>query len=141
MKTENRPAWFCALAGILLGSAGAEAQIDRAPPFPVDTPMTMRGIEAVCTGVGADARNDPRWSSYPLRIEVVGAAGEFLGAAEVTVAKEGEALASVNCSGPWVLFRLPPGAYSVTAEIGGMSRMGRVNVAGSGQARVILRFP
>lgn len=125
---------------VLLGTEGS-AQIDRAPPLPTDTPMRMRAIEAVCTGIGAEARNDPRWATYPLRIEVVGAAGEFLGAAQVTVMSGDEALASVNCNGPWVLFRLPQGAYNVMAEIAGTTRTGRVNVGSAGQARVILRFP
>jgi hypothetical protein len=102
--------------------------------------MTMRAIEAVCTGVGADARNDPRWAVYPLRIEVVGAGGEYLGAAQVTLTKDDEALASINCSAPWVLFKLMPGVYSVSAEIAGVTRAAKVNVGGSGQARVILRF-
>ena len=100
----------------------------------------MRGIEAVCTGVSLDERNDPRWESYPLRVELVNTAGEYLSGEQVTLSKDGEALAAVNCAGPWVLFKIAPGAYSVSAEIAGMSQESKVNVAGPGQARVILRF-
>jgi hypothetical protein len=129
------------LVGLSVGlGTPLHAQIDRAPPFPIDTPMRMRAIEAVCTGVNADARNDPRWASYPLKIELVDAAGRFLSGAQVTVTKDDEALASVNCAGPWVLFRLPQGAYRVTAQIEGVSRTTKANVGGSGQAKVILRF-
>jgi hypothetical protein len=107
----------------------------------LDAPQTMRGLEAVCTGVGTDARSNPRWDSYPLKIEIVGDQGQFLGEAEVSVNKGEEAIVSVRCGGPWVLFRLDPGAYTVTAGVGGATASSRVNVGGSTQARVILRFP
>ena len=125
---------------IMVLTAPAHAQETKAPPFPIDTPMSMRAIEAVCTGISSDARADPRWAAYPLRIEVVGAGGEFLGDAQVTLSKGDEALAAVNCGGPWVLFKVMPGAYGVSAEVQGVTKTARVNVAGSGQARVVLRF-
>jgi hypothetical protein len=129
-----------AVASVLLTQA-AFAQPIRSPAFPMDTPMRMRAIEAVCTGVGEDARSDPRWSHYSLRVEVVGAKGEYLGEAQVTISKNDEALASVNCAGPWVLFTLAPGVYSVTAESAGISRTSKANVNPNGQVRVVLRFP
>src|SRR5262245_9202214 len=113
-----RALWPVVLVFTVWVSGGMEAQPIHAPAFPMDTPMRMRAIEAVCTGVGEDARNDPRWARYPLRVEVVGAKGEYLGQAQVTITKDDEALASLNCGGPWVLFSLPAGSYSVTAEIG-----------------------
>jgi hypothetical protein len=120
--------------------AAANAQETKAPPFPLDKPMSMRAIEAVCTGITSDARADPRWAAYPLRIEVVGPGGEFLGDAQVTLSKGDEALAAVNCGGPWVLFKVMPGAYGVSAEVQGVTKTARVNVSGSGQSRVVLRF-
>ena len=126
---------------VLTASGAALAQIETAPPLPLDTPRTMRTMEAVCTGIGQDAREDPRWSSYPLRIEIAGRAGQYLGESEVTLMKGGEAVASVRCEGPWLLFKLEPGAYSVTAEIEGVSKSAKVTVSGKGQARVVLRFP
>jgi hypothetical protein len=59
---------------LALTAARAQAQDTTAPPLPFDSPVSMRAMEAVCTGIGADARNDPRWPSYPLRIELVGRA-------------------------------------------------------------------
>ena len=138
MRTTAPIAYGIALAA--LHSLAVDAQTVRTPPFPMDTPQIMRTIEAVCTGVGADVRSDPRWATYPLRVEVAGASGEFLGAVQVTLTKGDEALASINCGGPWVLFKLMPGPYSVTAEFAGVSKTAQVNVGASGQARVILRF-
>jgi hypothetical protein len=98
-------------------------------------------MEAVCTGIGADARNDPRWAAYPLRIELVGRAGVFLGQAEVTLSQNDEAIIGVQCGGPWLLLRLPPGAYNVTAVVQNVSKTGRVRVPATGQARLVIRFP
>jgi len=75
------------------------------------------------------------------RIQVYGDVdGCVEGDAQVTLSKGDEALAAVNCGGPWVLFKVMPGAYGVSAEIGGITKTARVNVGGSGQARVVLRF-
>jgi len=131
------------LASALFSCAAvsAYAQIAAAPPLPFDSPVSMRSMEAVCTGIGADARNDPRWPSYPLRIELVGRAGEYLGAAEVSLSQNSEAIIGVRCSGPWLLLRLPPGNYDVTASVENVSKSGRVTVPMTGQGRLVLRFP
>ncbi len=128
-------------ASVVFVLAGAAQAQETAPVLPFDSPISMREMEAVCTGIGADARNDPRWPAYPLRIELVGRAGEYLGEASVSVSKGGESVISVRCNGPWLLLKLPPGAYNVTAEVEGRTMNSRANVAATGQARVVLRFP
>jgi len=130
-----------AAALLIIACATAQAQDTAAPPLPFDSPVSMRQMEAVCTGIGADARNDPRWPTYPLRIELVGRAGEYLGAAEVSLTQNSEAIISVRCSGPWLLLRLPPGNYEVTASVENVSKTGRVTVPMTGQGRLVLRFP
>ena len=140
MKFQTHTASLLALGLLVLGTVGIQAQIDKPPAFPLNTPMSMRAVEAVCTGVSVDERNDPRWASYPLRVEVVNTTGEYLSDEQITLTKNGEALATVNCAGPWVLFKIAPGAYSISADIAGMSQESKVNVSGTGQARVILRF-
>jgi hypothetical protein len=106
-----------------------------------DQPQQVSGIEFVCTGIGSSSRADPRWASYPLRVEVAGADGQFLGNVEIAVERDGAALARVICGGPWILARLDAGAYSVTAGFEGLTTSGDVNVPASGQGRLILRFP
>jgi len=140
MTFQTHAASLLALGLIVFGTSAIQAQIDKLPAFPLNTPMSMRAIEAVCTGVSLDERDDPRWASYPLRVEVVNSTGEYLSDEQVTLTKNGEALATVNCAGPWVLFKLAPGSYRVSADIAGISKESNVNVSGTGQARVILRF-
>ena len=129
-------------AAMALLMAAAHAQQTKIVPFPMDTPMSMRAIEAVCTGISSDARADPRWAAYPLRIEVLDARGSLLGGAQVTLSKGDEPVAAVNCSGPWVLFKVMPGVYAVSVEIKGVTKeASRVNVGSAGQATVVLHFP
>jgi hypothetical protein len=130
--------WSLIPALYFLSSAAAQ---ETAPPLPFDSPVSMRDMEAVCTGIGADARNDPRWAAYPLRVELVGRAGEYLGEALVTLSKGSEAIIGVRCGGPWLLLKVPPGSYDVKAEVEGRSMNSRATVGTTGQARVVLRFP
>jgi hypothetical protein len=140
MGRAMKPLLIAVLSASALSMAHAQ-DITKAPPLPFDSPVSMRAMEAVCTGIGADARNDPRWATYPLRIELVGRAGQYLGQAEVTLAQNDEAIIGVQCGGPWLLVRLPPGMYDVTATVQNVSKMGRVTVPATGQGRLILRFP
>ena len=123
----------------MFAAASVSAQ-ETAPPLPFDSPVSMRAMEAVCTGIGADARNDPRWAAYPLRIEIVGRAGEYLGQATVDLMQNGEAILSARCGGPWLLLRVPPGTYDVTAAVENISKTARATVPMTGQGRVVIRF-
>lgn len=125
----------------LFACTGLAVAAEAPAAMPFDTPMSMRSVEAVCTGIGSDARQDPRWNAYPLKVELAGKAGQLIGNAQVTIVKGDEALAEVTCGGPWVLFKVMPGAYQVKVDIGEQSKTGRVNVGATGQARIIIRFP
>lgn len=127
---------LCSLAG---GALVAHAESPVALAF--DTPTMVDGVETVCTGIGQDARANPRWNSYPLKVVLAGEGGQFLGAADVNVAAEGETRMDVRCGGPWVLFKLEPGRYTITARINGNTAKSIANVSSGGQGRIILRFP
>ncbi len=128
-----------ALLVLFAGSSALPASAQDRVPFDRATPVS--GIEVVCTGIGSGARDDPRWQAYPLRVEVAGANGQFLGNVSVAFERDGQTLVRVACGGPWVLARLSPGAYTVTASFEGQSASSPVNVPIEGQGRLILRFP
>ena len=122
----------------LLGVSAASAQ-ER---LPLDEPTDQGGgIQVVCTGIGSESRSDPRWTEYPLKVEVAGADGQFLGNVTVAFEREGQTLIRIGCGGPWVLARLSPGAYTVSASFEGRTVSEAVNVPPDGRGRVILRFP
>ena len=78
--------------------------------------MTISGVETVCTGTTTDVRADPQWRAYPFHLEVAGRDGQYLGDERVTVTGNGHSV-SVQCSGPWVLMKLPAGSYKVSLDV------------------------
>ncbi len=131
---------ICFATGALVPvSSGANAY--DLGTLPLDTPMTMEGVEIVCTGVDSDSRGDPRWNSYPLKIEIAGKGGQYLGDEQVTLEKDGKQLTQVGCGGPWLLFKISPGRYQVSATIGNKTVTSSAYAPAKGQGRIILRFP
>jgi hypothetical protein len=97
-----------------------------------DTPTTINGVEAVCTGVGS-AKDDPRWSAYPVKIVLATTGGADLANAHVSLSKGGKEVAGLDCDAPWILFKAPAGSYTATASlIGGSGQSHSANVATSG---------
>ena len=106
-----------------------------------DQPFDVNGTQVVCTGIDSDSRHDPRWPSYPLKLEFAGAGGQFLGEERVTVSGNGVDV-NVRCKGPWVLMRVPAGSYSVQARLrDGRTKNATATVSGHGQTRVVVTFP
>ena len=117
----------------------------RADPLPMDTPISIDGIETVCTGVGSD-KDDPRWQTYPVRIEFSNGAAQYLAGAHVSLSGSGGPVAAFDCAGSWVLMQLPAGSYKVTATLteqqGGQPRSTTFKTSGQGpQQRVEVQFP
>src|ERR1700712_5394632 len=92
-----------------------------------DTPMTINGVEAVCTGVGS-AKDDPRWAAYPIKIVLATTGGANLANAHVSLNRAGREVAGLDCDAPWILFKAPSGSYTATATlIGGSGRTASSN--------------
>ena len=98
-----------------------------------DTPVTINGVETVCTGVGS-AKDDPRWSAYPVKIVLATADGANLANAHVSLSRGGQEVAGLDCDAPWILFKPAAGKYTATATlIGGSGRSRSVNFTTSGK--------
>ena len=108
MKIQN-----LALGAILSGISIAPA---TAGPLPMDSPVTTGSVETVCTGVGS-GKDDPRWASYPVKVEFSNGGAQYLSGAHVSLSQGGKSLASLDCAGSWVLFKLAPGSYKVDASL------------------------
>ena len=90
-----------------------------------DQPVTINGTEVVCTGVGS-AKDDPRWSAYPVKVVLATNGGANLANAHVSFAKGGQEIAGLDCDAPWILMRpAAAGSYSATATLIGGSGMSR----------------
>jgi hypothetical protein len=130
-----------ATTALLFAFASALTPAFAANDLIQDQPMTIAGVETVCTGVGLEARQDPRWRAFPLVIEFVGKAGQYLGDDTVTVTGQGQNV-SVHCAGPWIAMKLPAGSYHIAADVaeGGHNEM-TANIGAKGQAHAIIRYP
>jgi hypothetical protein len=119
--------------------AAADQTID------MDSPVTIGDIQTVCTGIGDDAQHDPRWRAFPIRIEFSNGGSQYLSGAHVELSSaDGKSLAALDCAGPWVLFRVGPGTYKVTATLtqqqGGGTSSATFSPPSTGQKRVVLGF-
>jgi hypothetical protein len=112
--------------------------------LPMDAPTKMGEVTAVCTGVGS-AKDDPQWSSYPIKLEFSNGGAQFVSGENVKLMNQtGAQLATFDCTGPWVLLNLPKGNYSVTATVAQSnagSRSVKFATPATGQKRVEVQFP
>lgn len=106
-----------------------------------DIPTQINGTDVVCTGVSLDARQDIRWNAYALKVEFAGPGGQYVGDEIVSVRRGNAELLNVSCSGPWLLLKLPPGRYEVSAKAEGQVAASPAFAPKEGQGRIILRFP
>jgi hypothetical protein len=114
-------------------------------PMPMDNPISIDGVQTVCTGIGDEAQKDPRWLAYPVRIEFSNGGAQYLSGAHVVLSSlGGKTMAALDCEGPWVLFQVGPGTYKVTATLTGQQSAAPASATFSpppkGQKRVVLDF-
>jgi hypothetical protein len=142
-RTARRLAAGLSLA--LLGLTAASAA--SAPPvaLAVDAESTVNGVPVACTGIGGDVRADPRWTAYNVRVEFSNSANEYLTDDAISLRDgTGRELLNVSCAGPWILLRLPKGAYRVEGtllHLPAKPRSARFIAPDHGQLRVVLQFP
>lgn len=105
-----------------------------------DRPTTIGGVETVCTGVGS-AKDNPAWSSYPVKLVFANPGGEDLAQEHVSVMQRGKPVVETDCDAPWVLMKLPAGEYSVAASIGARTGNASFSTSGSGQKTVTIVMP
>jgi hypothetical protein len=107
-----------------------------------DQEKTYKGIGYVCAGVG-DSKEDPRWKAYPLKLMFTSGSRAYVAMVDVSLQdSSGAEVLKVNCDAPWLLAKLKPGTYSVTATAdGGGTKTAKVTVGASGQSELAIRFP
>lgn len=141
--TRSLRAPLAALAAAGLLAPAALAQI--APvAIPLDAEQVVGAIPVGCTGIGQE-KDNPRWSSYPLRVEAANPGGDLLGNMEIILTgKRGVELARITCAGPWIMLKPPPGTYRLEGWLpgGGLKHVFvTVTPPAHGQKIVNLVFP
>jgi len=109
-----------------------------------DEPITIGGIEMVCTGVGS-AKDNPAWSAYPVKLVFANSIGQNLEAIHVAVMQGAKPVVETDCDAPWVLMKLPAGSYSVAATTEGRAgtRVGKASFStmGGAQQEITVTLP
>lgn len=127
------------LSAAALVSAQAVAAV-----LPMDAPVKLGAITAVCTGVGS-AKDDPQFASYPIKLEFSNGGAQFVSNENVKLMNNtGASIAEFDCQGPWVLLQLPKGTYSVTATQPDATRGPKTvkfDTPATGQKRIEIQFP
>lgn len=112
--------------------------------LPMDAPVKLGGITAVCTGVGS-AKDDPQFAAYPIKLEFSNGGAQFVSNENVKLMNNTGALVTeFDCQGPWVLLELPKGTYSVTATQPDATRGPKTvkfDTPATGQKRIEIQFP
>jgi hypothetical protein len=133
-----------ALAAVVIGAVAGFIWPASADPLPMDNPVTTDGVETVCTGIGS-GEDDPRWKAYPIRVEFSNGGAQYLAGAHISLSDGGKTIAAFDCAGSWVLFKLKPGSYKVSATLlynqGGGTRSLTFSPPATGQKRVVIQFP
>lgn len=129
-----------ALAGFMLAGGAFAADYDRLPD---DEGVKINGFRVACTGVGDEAKTNPEWQDYSVRLEFAGGEQQYLADLDVRVeSKSGEELISVSCGGPWILVDLEPGKYRVRANFEHrLTKTATFTAPSHGQKRVVVAFP
>jgi len=107
-----------------------------------DVEQSQNGIQFACTGI-AEARDDPKWDQYPLKVVFASKNGQFIGRVRVTLQSEaGQPLVDVFCLTPWFVARLPEGKYALSAvATNGVEKTATITVSQANQKTQHLHFP
>lgn len=136
-----------AAAAVAIGGTAGLIWPAHAASIPMDQPITVNGIETACSGIGDQAKENPMWKTYPIRVEFSNGGAQYLSGAHVTLSQGGKTLTSFDCSGAWVLFKgLNAGSiYKISATITDQPGAGEKSVnfqpPASGQKRVVIQYP
>jgi hypothetical protein len=106
--------------------------------FPVQK-MKTDGIEYMSGGVGMDEREEMEAMAKEFNVKAIfaEASGDYLANVMVTIAKaSGEKVVDLTSDGPWLLAKLPPGQYSITAVYKGTAETQTID-AGQGLKSVL----
>ncbi len=131
-------------APVAAGPAAPALDPAAAQAVPLDSQTTIGGVEVACTGIG-ETRNDPKWAAWPIRVEFSNAQRLYeTDAAVALIDAKGRTVLTASCTGPWLLLRPTPGAYSVSAVLLNSPtkpRSTRFQTPARGQLRVVIEFP
>ncbi len=120
---------------VLLAINSAELALAQSVAGAAPAPQlrSVGGIDYVNGGVGTEARDaiTAMQNGFGLKLVFSNAGGEYLVADHVAVKGRSGEVFDLDRAGPWLLVKLPPGRYTVTATYEGKSSQQAVDVDAS----------
>lgn len=116
----------------------AEAANDRpaapADPMAAPAPQTLSNVKVINGGVDLDQAEAIKRIApqYKLRVEISGRGGNYGVADRLQLMQRGHVIAEVPDAGPWLLFDVPAGPYTLVGDFADKQVTRDVTVAGSG---------
>ena len=139
MKLRTEP---LAAALLAVGIAAAPMYVLATTGLPPE--QTLSGIVYRTGGIGKDEAAAFRKieTKYPLVLEFVGKKAEYLADVDVTVAKAhgGQMVLETTATGPFLMAKLSPGKYRVTAEFMGKREQRMIQVPAKGTAYALFQW-
>jgi len=139
MKLRAEP---LAAALLAVGIAAAPLYVLAITGLPPE--QTASGIVYRTGGIGTDeaAASKKVETDYPLVLEFIGKNGEYLADVDVTVAKAhgGQMVLETIATGPFLMAKLSPGKYQVTAEFMGKREHRMIDVHAKGTQQVLFQW-
>ncbi|MCC8395734.1 carboxypeptidase regulatory-like domain-containing protein [Paraburkholderia sp. MMS20-SJTR3] len=138
------------VAAFALGQASGAIAQTASQPAPNEIhrtgmpPTQQQGdVSYVTGGVGRDESAALRQArrQWPLSLQFTGPGSSYVADVQVRIAKGGTTVLDTTSKGPYLLARVPPGRYTVTATYGSVTRKETVNVHGNGSGRAVFSFP
>jgi hypothetical protein len=141
-ETNMRISSFAVMISVAAGSLLALPAFIQGAWAVQDQPMSLGGVESVCTGVGS-AKDNPAWSGYPIKLTFSNLAGENEANEHIAITQGGKKVMDTDCDAPWLLIKAPAGRYDVTAMLeGGSTAHASFSTSGAGAQQAInLAFP
>jgi hypothetical protein len=125
---------------VVLLNVGGSLKYGYAQGTPVSSAEhTSTGIPYLSGGVGLDERDALRAVSgeYNLQVTFAQRAGNYLSDAHVAIQNAtGATILETVPQGPWLFTKLPPGRYTVIADINGKAQQYLAHVPAAGHAEV-----
>ena len=133
---------FAITVAVAAGSLMAMPALINSAYAVQDQPVTIGGVESVCTGVGS-AKDNPAWKNYPIKLTFSNLAGENEAAEHVAITQGGKSVMETDCDAPWLLIKAPGGKYDVHASLpDSRTASASFSTSGSGAQQAInLAFP
>jgi len=135
---------FCAAVSAFSAIAAGDGEIpasaanDRpaapADPMAAPAPQTYNSVKVINGGVDLDqaAAIKRLTPQYKLRVEISGRGGSYSVAERLRLMQSGQVIAEVPDAGPWLLFDVPAGQYTLLGDFADKEVRRDVTVATSG---------